>query len=508
MTTQGADQRDRENEPSSEQNTEPKMEQRDAQAVTNLTIAHAARLLRAGELSSAELVDACLARIAQVEPQLKACVTVMAESAREEAEAADETLRGKRARGPLHGIPLGIKDLIATKGVRTTAGSRVLEDWIPDEDATVVTRLRAAGAIALCKTNTHEFAFGTHTPPTRNPWDMTRIPGGSSGGSAAAVATGEVLGALGTDTGGSIRIPAGWCGVTGLKPTFGLVSRAGIVPLSWSYDHAGPIARTVEDCALLLDVLAGYDPRDPNSVDVPLLDFSAALADQRTPEEAVRGTRIGLPDRFFFDLLDDEVERAVRMAATTFQRLGAIVEEVALPDDMEALFEAVYRPVMRPEAYTYHTDQGWLTTRADRYSPAVRANIELGAEYSAADYIRAQQRRRAFTQAMRAVLGRVDLLLTPTLPIPAPAAEDYDAAFIIDGREIPGGSLRLTFPFDLTGQPALSLPCGFTVSGLPIGVQLVSGHFNETTLLRLGHAYQRVTEWHKRVPPVVGSQSQ
>ncbi len=493
MTTQGSDQRESGKEPSGEQSG--------TRVAANLTIAHAARLLRSGALSSTQLVDACLARIAQVEPHLKACVTVMAAAARMEAAAADEALQRKRARGPLHGIPLGIKDLIATKGVRTTAGSRVLEDWIPDEDATVVTRLRAAGAIALCKTNTHEFAFGTLTPPTRNPWDTTRSPGGSSGGSAAAVATGEVLGALGTDTGGSIRIPAGWCGVTGLKPTFGLVSRAGIVPLSWSYDHAGPIARTVEDCALLLDALAGYDPRDPDSVDVPLLDFSAALADQRTPEEAVRGTRIGLPDRFFFELLDEEVERAVRAAAATFERLGALVEEVAIPDDMETLFDAVYRAVMRPEAYTYHMDQGWLTRRGDRYSPAVRANIALGAEYSAADYIRAQQRRRAFTQAMRALLGRVDLLLTPTLPIPAPPVDTFDAAFIIDGREIPGGSLRLTFPFDLTGQPALSLPCGFTASGLPIGVQLVAGHFNETTLLRLGHAYQRVTNWHSRMPP-------
>jgi aspartyl-tRNA(Asn)/glutamyl-tRNA(Gln) amidotransferase subunit A len=475
--------------------------------LNDMTIAEAARLLRAGQVSSAQLVEACLERITRFEPRLKACVTVMAETARAEAAAADEALQRKRARGPLHGIPLAIKDLIATKDVRTTAGSRVLEDWIPDEDATVVTRLRAAGAIALCKTNTHEFAFGTVTPPTRNPWDTTRVPGGSSGGSAAAVATSEALGALGTDTGGSIRIPAGWCGVTGLKPTYGLVSRAGIVPLSWSYDHAGPIARTVEDCALLLDALAGFDPRDPDSVDVPLLDYTAALADQRTPEEALRGTRIGLPDRFFFEFLDEEVEQAARAAARTFERLGATVEEVEVPPDIEELFDAVYRAVMRPEAYTYHMDQSWLTARADRYSPAVRANIERGAQYSAADYIRAQQRRRAFSEAMRAVFTRVDALLTPTLPIPAPPVEAYDAAFIIGGREIPGGSLRLTFPFNLTGQPAMSLPCGFTAGGLPIGMQLVAGHFNEGTLLRLGHAYQRATDWHTLMPPHMGQMS-
>jgi aspartyl-tRNA(Asn)/glutamyl-tRNA(Gln) amidotransferase subunit A len=201
-------------------------------------------------------------------------------------------------------------------------------------------------------------------------------------------------------------------------------------------------------------------------------------------------------------VLDDEVERAVRAAARKYERLGAIVEEVALPDGMEELFDAVYRAVQRPEAYAYHADQGWLATRADRYTPLVRANIERGAEYSAADYIRAQRRRREFTDAMRAVLGRVDALLTPTLSIPAPPVEGYDAAFVVGGREIPGGSLRLTFPFDLTGQPALSLPCGFTAAGLPIGAQLVAAHFNEATLLRLGHAYQRATDWHQRAPSI------
>jgi aspartyl-tRNA(Asn)/glutamyl-tRNA(Gln) amidotransferase subunit A len=256
-----------------------------------LTLAEASRLLHAGDVTALALVERCLLQIERLDPALEACVTVMAESAREQARAADEALCSGHDHAALRGIPLAIKDLIEMRGVRTTAGSRVLEQWIPDEDATVVTRLRAAGAVALCKTNTHEFAFGTVTPPTKNPWDLERTPGGSSGGSAAAVAAGECLGALGTDTGGSIRIPAAACGVTGLKPTFGLVSRAGIIPLSWSLDHAGPIARSVEDCALLLDALAGYDPRDSDSVEVPLLDYTASLSRQRTPEEAVRGTR-------------------------------------------------------------------------------------------------------------------------------------------------------------------------------------------------------------------------
>jgi aspartyl-tRNA(Asn)/glutamyl-tRNA(Gln) amidotransferase subunit A len=424
---------------------------------------------------------------------------VMADAALEQARAADASFAAKRAHSPLHGLPLAIKDLFATKGVRTTAGSGVLADWIPDEDATAVTKLAEAGAIALCKTNTHEFAYGTLTPPTRNPWNTTRAPGGSSGGTAAAVASGEALGGLGTDTGGSIRIPAGFCGVTGLKPTYGLVGRGGVVPLSESYDHTGPIAWTVEDCALLLDAIAGYDPTDPDSADVPLLDFAVALGDRLTPEDAARGTRIGIPDRFFYSLLDDEVAAALEATRATFERLGAVLVEVAMPDSVDDLL-SVYRAVQRPEAYTYHTDMGWLAERADRYRPETLANLKLGAGYSATDYIRAQKLRRVFTDAMRVVLRQVDVLLTPTLAIPAPLADEYGSAFVVRGQALEGGSLRFTLPFNLTGQPALSIPCGFSAGGLPIGAQLVAAHFNEPTLLRLGHAFQRATNWHTRRP--------
>lgn len=463
------------------------------------TLAEAARRLRTGAVTSVALTEACLRRIEQVDGALKACVTVMAEAALAQAHAADAARAAKRIRGPLHGLPLAIKDLFATKGVRTTAGSGVLADWIPDEDATAVTKLADAGAIALCKTNTHEFAYGTLTPPTRNPWDTSRAPGGSSGGTAAAVASGEALGGLGTDTGGSIRIPAGFCGLTGLKPTYGLVGRGGVVPLSESFDHAGPIAWTVEDCALLLDAIAGTDPRDPDSVDVPLLDFTAALGDRLTPEDAARGTRIGIPDRFFYDLLDDEVAAALDAARQTFARLGATLVDVAMPDGVDDLL-SVYRAIQRPEAYTYHTDRGWLAERGEKYRPETRANLAAGAQYSAVDYIRAQQRRRAFTEGMREVLRQVDVLLTPTLAIPAPLAEEYDTAFVVRGQALEGGSLRFTLPFNLTGQPALAIPCGFSVGGLPIGAQLVAARFNEPTLLRLGHAYQRATDWHTRRP--------
>ncbi len=467
------------------------------------TIAEAAQALHKGRVTAVELVERCLERIAQQEPSLRACVTVMADSARERAAQVDTALTASRERRPLLGIPLGIKDLIQTKGVRTTAGSRVLEDWTPDEDATVVRQLADAGAIPLCKTNTHEFAFGTMTPPTRNPWDLARSPGGSSGGSAAGLAAGEFLGALGTDTGGSIRIPASWCGVTGLKPTFGLVSRAGIVPLSGSYDHAGPLARTVEDCALLLDALAGHDAHDPDSVDVPLLDFASAVRSLRSPDESLRGTRIGVPTSYFFAQVEPEVEQAVRAALDLLARLGATLVEVRMPDTLnDELFDKGYRSVQKPEAYTYHLDQGWLEDRADRYSAEVLANIRGGAEYSAAQYIRGQGLRRRLTEEMRGVLGAIDLLATPTTPIAAATPEEFAAGLRVNGEPIIGTTMRCTFPFDLTGQPALSIPCGFTSSGLPVGLQLVTRHFGEPTLLRVGHAYQRVTDWHSREPKV------
>lgn len=464
------------------------------------SIVEARELLATGQTSATELVRRCLRQIEVWEPVIQACVTVLAASATAEAASADHELASGRSRRSLLGIPLGIKDLIETRGVRTTAGSRVLADFVPEQDATVVVQLRDAGGIALCKTNTHEFAYGTTTPPTRNPWNTAHIPGGSSGGSAAAVAAGECLAALGTDTGGSIRIPAAACGVTGLKPTFGLLSRFGIVPLSWSLDHVGPIARSVEDCALLLDTLAGYDPRDADSVDVPLLNFNAALARQREPAEAVSGTRIGIPNQYFYRNLDPEVEHLVRSAAQVLSGLGAIIVEVDIPSSIDEMF-TVYRGIQRPEAYTFHAEQGWLDARSTLYQPDIYEAILGGSVYSARDYIVAQRARRDFASGMRAVLAAVDALLTPTLPEPARRVDRINEPAIYNGVEEPAGyALRYTFPFNLTGQPALSVPCGFTSSGLPVGMQLVAGHFGEPTLLRLGYAYQRVTDWHSRRP--------
>jgi aspartyl-tRNA(Asn)/glutamyl-tRNA(Gln) amidotransferase subunit A len=269
------------------------------------------------------------------------------------------------------------------------------------------------------------------------------------------------------------------------------------------------MARTVADCALLLDTLAGYDQNDPDSVDVPLLNYTAALSDARSPEDAVRGTRIGVPTSYFFHPIDPEIEAAVRAAIATFAALGAAIVELPMPAALDDFF-AVYRGVQRPEAYTYHSDMGWLISRADRYSPTVRANIEAGATISAKDYIHAQQARRAVTGEMLALMARVDALLTPTMALPAPRADESDTPLRAGGEIVPEGTLRCTFPFNMTGQPALSLPCGFTAQGLPIGLQIVGARFGEASVLRLGHAYQRVTSWHTRrpslpiAPPPVG----
>ena len=471
-----------------------------------LTVAEAARQLRSGALTPEALVERSLERIRTLDGELKACVTVMEDGARAAAQAAAARLADKgaaRTASALCGIPVGVKDLYLTRGVRTTAGSHVLDDYIPDDDAAAVTRLREAGAALVAKTNTHEFAYGTFTPPTRNPWDLERIPGGSSGGSAAGIAAGMFLAALGSDTGGSIRIPAACCGVTGLKPTYGLVSRAGIITLSWSYDHAGPLARTVEDCALLLDELAGYDPNDPDSIETPTMDYAAALLARREPAEAVRGARIGVPRQFFFDGAEPEVAALVREALGVFEALGAEIREVDLPAELsDDLFDSCYRAVQRPEASLYHAEMGWLSERADRYTPATRANLELGAQQLATIYIRGQRIRQAFTAHMRSLLSDLDALAMPTLPIVAPRIADLAEPMRLGEREVTAGyaTLRNTFPFDLTGQPALAIPCGFTGAGLPVSLQLASGHFNEPALLRLGHAYQRVTDWHTRQP--------
>jgi aspartyl-tRNA(Asn)/glutamyl-tRNA(Gln) amidotransferase subunit A len=402
------------------------------------------------------------------------------------------------ALGPLHGVPVGLKDLYCTKGVKTTGGSRILGDWVPAEDATVVTRLQAAGAITLGKLNMHEFAYGpeginVHYGTSWNPWDRAthRICGGSSSGSGAAVAAGLCPGALGSDTGGSIRIPSSLCGLTGIKPTYGRVSRAGVLPLAWSLDHVGPMCRSAADCALMLGAMAGYDPRDPSTSVLPVPDFAAALTGQ------VKGLRIGLLRRSFLESAGAPQRQAVEQAVKALETLGASVQEVTLEQMRYAAGAAA--AVISAESYAYH--EPWIKTRAAEYGPDVRERLLVGAFVSGSEYLKGQRVRRLIRDEMDRTLAGVDVLIAPTLPI---AATPVDARAVdIDGQTHPvrPSLVRYTRPFNVSGHPAASVPCGFTAEGLPIGMQVIGRPFDEATVLRVADAYQRVTDWHARRSP-------
>ncbi|GIW13889.1 MAG: amidase [Tepidiforma sp.] len=461
-----------------------------------LTIAEASRAIARRDLSPVELTRACLARVERLNPALNAFVVVTAESALEEAARAEAELLAGKYRGPLHGIPVAYKDLFDTAGVETAAGSAVLRGRVPDRDAAVVARLRAAGMVMLGKTNTHEFAWGTttnnpHTGPTRNPWDPERIPGGSSGGSGAAVAARMCPAALGTDTGGSIRIPAALCGCVGLKPTFGRVSRAGIIPMSWQFDHPGPLARSVEDAALVLQAVAGYDPEDFATVPVPVPDFADALV----PD--VRGLRIGVPRDQFFGLLDPEVLVAVEEALEVLRGLGAAVDDVESGFTREDII-AAWR-LVNVEGRLYHAP--WLEQSPEAYSEELRGvllqplpePLDLSAAYLASYRVK---------EAVRRLFEQVDLLVTPTTM--RAASRIGEDPVQVEGIELSTGAAfaSLTMPFNVAGTPAVSIPCGFTSDGLPIGLQLAGRPFDEVTVLRAAFAFECATDWHRRAPAV------
>lgn len=448
----------------------------------------AAALLRSRRASAVELVHACADRIARLDGELVAFITNSVETAMADARVADEELAHGMDRGPLHGIPVALKDLFDVAGVRTTAGSRILANNLAVRSSTVAERLRNAGAIFVGKTNLHEFAFGVtnqnpHFGAAKNPWDRSRIPGGSSGGTAIAVATGMCFLSPGSDTGGSIRIPAALCGVAGLKPTFGRVSLRGVVPLSWTLDHAGPLARSVRDLAIALQVVAGYDAEDPGSVDVPVDDYLGGL------EEGARGLRVLVPAEHFFDDCDSEVERAVRDAVAVLEREGARVVEAGLP---QVSLLAAQRPIISADAAAYHRDD--LRERADDIGTDVLERLRAGVSVTGTDYARARRDRDALRRAWIELLREYDVIATPTTRIAAPPREGEDAI---------AAAARLTAntsPFNLTGLPALSVPCGFTASGLPVGLQLAAGPWREATLLRAARAYERATHWHERHP--------
>jgi aspartyl-tRNA(Asn)/glutamyl-tRNA(Gln) amidotransferase subunit A len=477
-----------------------------------LTIHEALAGLRAGQFSSVELTTALLARIDAVDPQVKAYLTVTHEQALAQAQAADER-RGRGEEAPLLGIPLAIKDVLATEGVQTTCGSKILKGFIPPYTATAVKRLEAAGAVMLGKVNCDEFAMGSSNEnsgyfATHNPWDLARVPGGSSGGSAAAVAAQTALGALGTDTGGSVRLPASFCGIVGLKPSYGRISRYGLVAYGSSLDQIGPMTKDVRDAALLLQVMAGHDPLDSTSLPTPTPDYSAGLGD------SIQGLRIGLPKEYFIEGIQPEVEQAVRTAVAQLESLGATIVPVSLPNTDKAL--PVYYLVATAEASANLTRydgvrfghsagadgmfDNFRQSRGQGFGAEVKRRIMLGtyalsAGYYDAYYLKAQQVRTLIKQDFERVFADVDLIACPVSPT---------TAFRIGEKSDNPLEMYLTDVFTISlnvaGICGISVPCGFDNSGLPIGLQLVGPHLGEATLLRAAYAYEQSTDWHKQHP--------
>jgi len=463
------------------------------------SVADLARLIGTKQVSPVEVVRACLDRITALDGTLRTFITVCAEPALQAAHAALARVLAGETLGPLDGVPIGLKDLFDTAGVRTTAGSRILADRVPGTDATVVTRLTGAGAIVLGKLNMHEFAYGplgrnAHYGDTVNPWDAgrPRVPGGSSSGSGAAVAAGLVPAALGSDTGGSIRMPASLCGVTGLKPTYGRVSRAGVLPLAWTMDHVGPMARTAEDCALLLGAMAGYDPGDASTSVLPVPDYARALSG------SIAGVRVGVLRQGFLDASAADVAAGVEAAARMLQSLGAKTDDAAI-EQMEHVPAAAFA-IVASEALAYHA--GWLKSRPADYQPDVRERLQAAAFVTGAQYVRAQQTRALIRDAVDEALRHRDLLLAPATPITAPALDETHADIRGERVSVTAAMIRLTRPFNLSGHPVCAVPCGFTAEGLPIGMQIIGRPFDEVTVLRVADAYQRATDWHRRRPPL------
>jgi aspartyl-tRNA(Asn)/glutamyl-tRNA(Gln) amidotransferase subunit A len=460
-----------------------------------VTITELAPKIRQGQLSPVELTRQTLARIEKRQPVLNAYITVTADLALEQARRAEQEIRAGNYRGPLHGIPYAAKDLFYTKGIRTTVGSKILSDFVPDYDAAVIEKLNAAGAILIGKAGLHEWAFGItsnnpHFGAIRNPWNTERIPGGSSGGSAAALAADLCSFSLGSDTGGSIRIPASLCGLVGLKPTFGRVSRYGCYPLGHTLDHAGPFAWTVEDAALVYETLAGYDARDTSSAAAP-------LSLPPFPSEArLEGKKIGVPRNFYFENLDPEIEKAVRDAIVTLEKLGAAIIGIDVPDIDE--FNTIAQLILLAEAASVHHRR--VEQRPEDFGEDVRALLQTGRFVLATEYLDAQRRRREFIAAFNRLLAEVDVIVTPTIPIKA--AKIGQKTVSLGGQEVDArlGTTRFMRALNLAGLPLLSVPCGFDAQGMPIGLQIIGRLFDEAGILEIGHAFERATPWHEKRP--------
>lgn len=449
-----------------------------------MTIREAANAIRTKQISPVELTARAIARIDRLNPQLRAFITIAADHAKMRARVVENELASGLDRGPLHGIPIAVKDLFHMRGLRTTSGSKIFENFVADHNATVVDRLEAAGAVILGKLNMHELAYGISSEnpyygAVRNPWDLERSPGGSSGGSAAAVAAQIVYGAMGSDTGGSIRIPASFCGTVGLKPTYGRVSRYGAMPLAFSLDHMGPLTRSVRDAGIFLNAIAGHDPKDETSSRRPVIDF--------VPNDdcSLRGVRIGFPQNFYFERLDPDVESAVRGAIARAASLGAELKPLWLPD-IEAL-NAVATVTQLAEVSAVF---GPYLEMRNRFGPDVLARIEQGRLIPATDYIDAQRLRRKFRAEFAKVWDEVDCFVTPTTPATAPRLGEKTVRIAGREEDTRTAATRLVRGLNLLGLPALSLPCGLSGSGAPVGMQIVGAPFDEATILKVGAALE------------------
>ena len=460
-----------------------------------LTIADAAALLRKKKISPVELTKSALARVETLNPRLNAFLTITAERALREARAAEREIARGKYRGPLHGIPITLKDNICTEGVRTTAGSKILDKFVPLADAEVAHKLSRAGAVLLGKTNLHEFAYGIttenpHYGPARNPWNLECIPGGSSGGSAAAVATGMGFASVGTDTGGSIRIPSALCGIVGLKPNFGRVSCKGIVPLAVTLDHAGPLARTVADAAIMLDAICECEKPQHAF-------YKAARAGLPKRGKKIQ-LRLGWPREYFFNRVDSEIKRAIETAAKVLESLGARVEEVSLPHIAESVDPSTQ--IALAEALEYHESQGYFPARAPDYGKDVRKRLEMGSAVRAVDYLKGQQAREQVRADFRDAFKRVDAIIAPTVPIAASRIGEDAVTVAGESQSVRGALVRMNRPANFTGFPVISLPCGFTLRGLPIGMALHAPQWGESKLLQIAATYEHATLWHLRRP--------
>lgn len=459
----------------------------------DLELREVSAALQEKALSPVELARSSLECISNQQPRLNAFVCLTEARAMNAARQAEREILAGNWRGGLHGVPVAVKDLYDMVGLATTASSRVRHDHIATFDAACVERLERAGAVIVGKTHTHEFAYGVATPATGNPWNLQRIPGGSSGGSGASVAARSCFMAMGTDTGGSIRIPAALCGIVGLKPTYGRVSRYGITSLSWSLDHAGPLTRTVRDAAVAMSILAGYDPRDPGSADMPVADYLVGL------EQGVRGMRLGVPSNYYFDLLEPDVERNVRSALSTLQSEGAELVDIKIPIADKII--AVEFGLMLPEASAYHHDT--LRTRRDLYEDDVRTLLEAGELVPATDYVAALRTRGRIQAAWRQMYAdlRLDAIVAPTVPLAATPREQTVFKWPNgSAEEVIAALVRLSAPANVTGLPSIAVPCGFNAEGLPTSFQIIGRPFQEARILRIARAYEQTADWTSKAP--------